>query len=291
MSDVKYPALLHAAEAASGSGQGLYLGYIRADLVLILVAALMGGLSSVGPDNWRQACAVLAALAIASAAIFRGANRAQRPHRAWFDGRAVAESVKTTTWRYMMRTQPFAGDDAHADRRFVAELREIVAARRDLKLEAGSDEGAGGQITEFMRNTRSLPFAERKSLYIEKRATDQVGWYSSRSAFHRRRAKIWFLIGFGAELLALLWAISRAVAPATVNLIGFLSTVAAGATAFVQLQSHDELARSYGLAAQELSLIETLIRRCTDEAEFNELVKNSEGAISREHTMWIAKRG
>src|SRR5690606_15189811 len=31
----------------------------------------------------------------------------QKPDRIWYNARAVAESVKTLTWRYMMRAEPF----------------------------------------------------------------------------------------------------------------------------------------------------------------------------------------
>lgn len=289
MPHVKYPDLFGSADTASARGQAWYLGYVSFDLLLITLAALLGGLSSVGSTSWRQGCAILAALAVGSAAIVRGANRLQRPNRQWFDGRAVAESVKTATWQYMMRVHPF-DNEATADREFISELRDIMKARQDLRLEVDS-RAQQGQITDYMRRTRALPFADRKIVYLKDRAIEQVRWYADRSDFHRRRAKVWFLVGLCAELIALAVAIARAVTPAIINLIGLFSALAAGATAFAQLHSHDELARSYGLAAQELGLIESLIQSCTDEASFAELMKSSEGAISREHTMWVAKRG
>jgi hypothetical protein len=288
MHDVEYPALFAAADAASVSGQRWYARLVELDLGLILVAALAGGLSSIGPNNWRQLCAVAAAITVGTAAILRWVNRAMRRDKTWFDGRTVAESVKTASWRYMMRVDRFAGDDRTAEKDFVDELKDILKARSDLTLDV--PKSVESQITPGMQSVRALEFPARKSFYIENRVQNQVGWYSDRAALHRRRATTWFLVGIGAEVIAVVLAVIRAVKPGTVNLIGFLTSLAAGATAFGQLQRNDELTRSYALAAQELLLIKSLLSGCDDAGDFEELVKSSEGAISREHTMWIAKR-
>ena len=288
MQDVEYPALFAAADAASVSGQRWYARLVELDLGLILVAALAGGLSSMGPNNWRQLCAVVAAITVGTAAILRWVNRAMRRDKTWFDGRTVAESVKTASWRYMMRVDRFAGDDGAAEKDFVDELKDILKARSELTLDVSKS--VDSQITPGMQRVRALAFDARKSFYIENRVQNQVSWYSGRAALHRRRATTWFLVGIGAEVIAVVLAVIRAVKPETVNLIGFLTSLAAGATAFGQLQRNDELTRSYALAAQELLLIKSLLSSCNDESDFEELVKSSEGAISREHTMWIAKR-
>jgi SMODS and SLOG-associating 2TM effector domain 3 len=49
-----------------------------------------------------------------------------------FHGRAVAESVKTLTWRYMMRLGPFE-DDGTSDQRFIEELNAVFEARSGLQ--------------------------------------------------------------------------------------------------------------------------------------------------------------
>lgn len=282
-----YPPLFHAADSASRTGQAWYTRLTEADLVLVLIAAFAIGIGSIGSSIWRQAMALTAAICLASAVILRWVNRARRPDRNWFDARAVAESVKTAAWRYAMRAEPFEGGDSTSSERFVAELQEIMAARPDLRLEPSN--APGGQVTSSMREVRSKPFEERKLLYIKDRVSDQVAWYARRSRVHRRRAQLWFVVGLSGELLAVLFAIIRVVDLSAINLVGFLTALAASATAFAQLHRNDEVGRSYGLASQELSSIQTLIEDC-NEAAFDALVRNAEGAISREHTMWIAKR-
>ena len=73
------------------------------------------------------------------------------------------------------------------------------------------------------------------------------------------------------------------------NLLGLLAAIATAATAISQLNRHDELSKSYGLAFQELSLIDGLAERVEGEANLKKVVEDAESAISREHTMWIAK--
>ncbi|HXN91674.1 MAG TPA: DUF4231 domain-containing protein [Candidatus Sulfotelmatobacter sp.] len=284
---IQYPALVQAAENASNSGQRWYVSLIRADVALIIAGALAGALSSFGSTAWRQTTAVISAVTLGTGATMRWVNRSRRPNRTWFDGRAVAESIKGNSWRYMMRTEPFTGPDAQADARFIADLDDILEARSDLSI--GGVQPGTGQITQSMRHVRTEPFDARRATYISNRLSDQIAWYSDRATYHQRRAGLYFAGGLLAELLALTWAIFRIAAPSPLNLIGVLTSIAAAATALSQLHSHDELGRRYGFAAHELDSILTLAET-SDEKTFPGRVREAESAISREHTMWIAKR-
>lgn len=61
------------------------------------------------------------------------------------------------------------------------------------------------------------------------------------------------------------------------------------ATAVSQLNRNDELSRTYGLALQELSLIDGLAEGVETETQLTSIVTDVESAISREHTLWLAK--
>jgi SMODS and SLOG-associating 2TM effector domain 1 len=74
-------------------------------------------------------------------------------------------------------------------------------------------------------------------------------------------------------------------------LVGPLLALAAAFTAWTQLGRNDELSQSYALANQELLSIKALPGTVDTEQELVKVVRDGEGAISREHTMWIAKRG
>ena len=72
--------------------------------------------------------------------------------------------------------------------------------------------------------------------------------------------------------------------------MGLFASVATAATAWTQLGRHDELSKSYALAYQELLMIRTLGEKVSTEEGLDRLVTDGENAISREHTMWMAKR-
>jgi hypothetical protein len=60
------------------------------------------------------------------------ANRLQRFDEHWFDGRAVAETVKSATWRYIMGVRPYDAPGTHPDVVLGEALRETLAARLAL---------------------------------------------------------------------------------------------------------------------------------------------------------------
>jgi hypothetical protein len=75
-----------------------------------------------------------------------------------------------------------------------------------------------------------------------------------------------------------------------INPTGTFSTLAAAAMAWLQVKRYQELAQSYLLAAHELGLIEAQSLHVHTEVELSAFVANAENAISREHTMWVARR-
>jgi hypothetical protein len=282
------PSLHRAADRVSLDGQQSYMRWIHADLAATAAAAAFGAVGAIGPGGWRRAATIVAVIALIIATILRWVTRVNRPNRAWFDGRAVAESVKTAAWRFVMHAVPYSGDTSHAERTFVDRVQAIMAERRDLSL-ASAETASVSQISPRMREIRALPFLARRRTYLASRLSDQIDWYSRRGHDHRVAARRWFVIGVVFELAALAAAVLRVADLGAVNLIGVFTTFAAGVTAVNQLHGHDELARSYGLAAQELSSVGTLLE-AADEQQFLSLVGDAEGAISREHTMWMAKR-
>ena len=90
-------------------------------------------------------------------------------------------------------------------------------------------------------------------------------------------------------------------ADALINLTGAFSAVAAASMAWLQMKRYQDLAQAYALVAHELGLIEvqaedvrrlieTQAQRVHREEHLASFVANAENAISREHTMWVARR-
>ena len=66
--------------------------------------------------------------------------------------------------------------------------------------------------------------------------------------------------------------------------------MAASLIAWMQVKRYQELAQSYGLATQELGLIASRGLHVASDEELSKFVAESETAISREHTLWTARR-
>ena len=146
-------------------------------------------------------------------------------------------------------------------------------------------------VTERHAPDRPLPPEERRGFYLAARVDDQEAWYAGKSQTNARSATIWFWISLLFEGLALAAAIVIAVTGSRLDLVGVLAAITAAATAWTQLGRHDELAKSYGLAAHELMVLHARLELAEAEEAFRQGVEETEAAISREHTMWMARRG
>jgi uncharacterized membrane protein HdeD (DUF308 family) len=284
-----YPALFQAAAAASAGGRQAYTRLIGLELLLLILGAALGaaaafeaGLAAVLP--------MLAAMSFVAAAVLKVVSRERGYDRQWFDGRAVAEAVRSATWRYMMRVPPF-DDDATADAAVTAALRRALEARPGLLGALATGPGETRQISPEMRAARGRTVKERLAAYRVARIGDQIAWYRRKGRSHRRRSTQFFWLSLAAQLAAIGAAGLAAADPSTArfNVLGLLAAIAMAATAVSQLNRNDELSRTYGLALQELSLIDGLAEGVQTEAELATIVTDVESAISREHTLWLAK--
>ena len=290
MQRTDYPALCQAASNASRDGQAVYLRLMKADLVLLVVAAALGSISPLVPPESGSLFAVVAAVAVLTAVLVKLVNRGRPGDRDWFDGRAVAESVKTQTWRYMMRVEPF-DDDTTCDAEFARGLKATISARPGLPLDPGRLPQGAEQITTKMREVRRLTLLDRRDFYIQHRLDNQAAWYRDKCCANRTAAGRWFWATISAQFAAISLAIVRIAVPVVgLSLVSFLAALAAALTAWTQVRRNDELSKSYGLAWQELLTVKSQADKAVTEVNLGSVVLEGEGAISREHTMWVAKR-
>jgi hypothetical protein len=291
MNNDDFPPLFVSADAASGWGQRMHRRIFAANMIFIIFGSVLAFAAELTTGFSRVAVAAGAAIVFLPGALTGTIQRRLRDSQNWFEGRAIAETVKSLSWRYMMRIPPYDEDNAHAD----AEFADAIADMRHEglgKAFPSSTMTTPSQITTRMREIRARPFLARRDLYAKERLNDQVTWYQRKSEFNRQRARLWWRISAAAQTAAVISAIGVVfTANPWVNVVGIFGALAAAATAWSQLSRHDELVKTYGLAAQELATIEELTRAATTDADLIEAVRNGEGAISREHTLWVAKRG
>lgn len=290
--DADLPALYRAADRASMAAQRTYLRFVRADLALIVASAVFGSCAA-STVELRAVLAVLGATAFVAGLILTVLLMQMRPDRLWFGGRAVAESAKTIAWRYMMGAEPYRKEltDQEADRRFSEELRKLLRDRSGVAASLGGSAAAEQQITPRMREIRSEELPTRRRIYAEARIQDQRIWYAGKACSNRLASTRWLvlvavtqLFGAGAAMARIFWP------DLGFDLASVLAAAAAAFLAWLQVKQHQSLAQAYGLAAHELGLIETQAGHAIAEEAFSSFVADAEAAISREHTMWVARR-
>jgi hypothetical protein len=193
----------------------------------------------------------------------------------------------------MTCTEPFliSLSPQQAVREFTTKLEAILRERKLSAIALGGTLGAQAQVTDRMRQVRALGTAERKELYLKFRIDDQRQWYSNKAGRSQTSEERWFLAVVCSQLLAALSAVVLVGWPeAPANPISFFSALAAALLAWVQVKRYQELAQSYGQAAHELGLILAQAEYITTDDALSIFVADAENAISREHTMWTARR-
>ncbi len=292
ITDADFPALFRAADHASKNGQRIYLRLYKLDLITLVIGALLIAFSIQVPFI-VQIVRFLGATLLAVSLVLTFVMSTKGYKQQWYGGRAAAESVKSLAWRYMTGAEPFVRSlsEREVDRQFSNSLHEILEQSDQLSVALGGVMAGQPQITESMRHVRSLPPKERKHVYIKGRITDQQKWYSNKSGVNAALETKFFALAIGAQALALLYAIFLVARPTTpLDLTGVFSTAAASLLAWMQVKQHQELAQSYAVAAHELGLICDQSKHIGSDDEFSVFVADAEAAISREHTLWIARR-
>lgn len=283
-----FPALFRNADRASLDGQRQFTRATGARLwaaVLAAVAAIFSNLLMAGDVE------VFGLVAAAFFVVALGLEvwlLADRPEKEWYDGRALAESAKTLTWRFAVGGAPFPvhDDDVEASARFSEELAALREDAPDVNIVlTGAD-----VVTEAMRALRHEGADVRRASYIEGRILDQQAWYARKAEHNNRRAKLWKLVLIALELVGVILALVKAFGYLDVDIASVTSAAIGAGAAWLGVKQHESLARSYTFASSELWLVAARLREITDEHAWAAEVADAEEAISREHTMWRAAR-
>lgn len=288
-SDIKYSSVQNAADEASFLAQKNYLKFIKLQLTMLFLSTL----TSIFVGYNRGLLFLVLFFMIVNFAIST-IIKLRKSERVWYDGRAVAESIKTLSWRYMMKAEPFNLNDSEKDDeiRFIEIVDEVLDARRGLAFQIMDRSDNKDFVTDEMRTMRRLAHETRLKIYLEKRVNDQRKWYSKKSYYNRKWESILFYFSLIFQIVAIVYIILMVTfKQLDINLTAIFTSLVTLSVTWHQVKRHYELANAYGIAAQELMKIYSLGIKATDEQSFSEYVNDSENAISREHTLWTARRG
>lgn len=287
MEDADYPALYCAADAASRQAQkSLLLSYrLNAGLLVVGAATALASTMTTG-------LAIVATLLFIASWLVHFNSQYRDFRGRWYQARALAESVKTATWRLMMSSEPFAATDPSLSfGAFRSLLAELLEDNRGIGEHLSGDWSRHDQVTPRMSEVRGLPFSDRKQYYLTHRIEEQRSWYAERAKENRADSQtsfVWLCLAYAGAITLLL---IRVGAPSLEFLpIDVLAVAASSIIGWMQIKRYDELASAYGLTAHEVGIIASRYHTVGDDVDLAMFVSDSENAFSREHTQWAARR-
>lgn len=289
MDQADYPALFLSADEASNSYQALFLRLIKAEYAALFFAALFS-MSFLNNITYYVVYAFIFFLALGILLT----RSLRKPEQDWYRCRALAESVKTLTWRYVMHATPFQGDaarDPHAKAELRNQLHRVFDENKATAEKIVSDWSGNDQITLGMNKVRNMNLPDRINYYITYRVDEQRTWYARKARWNKNCAARWMKISVAVYLIAGAFVLTRISMPQWQYWpIEPLIVVAASIVGWVQIKKFNELAAAYTVAAHEIGIIKSEVEAVKTPEEFSEFVNDAEKAFSREHTLWIARQ-
>ena len=282
----KYPSMRDAADKHACIAQRRYFAATTAQLSLISASALVAGLNTKSPHDQSfvaWSVCVLMFLTLVTSLVLKVGRFEVR----WFKCRAFAETAKSLVWQYVM-----AVDDPTKcnETAYVREWVDLENRLPELHREFAISSPDGDLVTTWMTSVLKLELPEKINLYLKRRLNDQRDWYSDNARKNAALHERWFWAVFVLEAAAILYAALQAWRLLPLNLVGFVVSTGACFLVWSQAKRFSDLATTYAVAAEDLSQIAFRYRDANDQETVNKLVRDVEDAVSREHSMWLAKR-
>lgn len=292
MEEKYFPGLCQASDKASLTAQSTYKNIIAFDLLTMIIASALAIYNYQSTDP-KLFVYIISGFFLLTALVLTIIVKTKKYEDVWYQGRALAESCKTLTWRFMTCSESFEieKDIEEVKNAFVKRLKELGSEFRDLNSTLNAKTLTLPNISNEMLNVRNLSMEQRKQYFIQFRIEDQKKWYATKAEFNKDKYNFWFLIIIIAQSIALICSIYLIKNPnSNWNFVGLFTTISACGFSWLQLKQHQELKQAYTTAALELNFILDDASNVDSEQKLSKFVLDSENAISREHTLWLAQK-
>lgn len=284
-SEIRFPALYAIADRASARQQALYFSLIFGEYASLIAVAVM----SVNMIQARWYIVVYGVFLIIALGILI-TRTLLKPEQKWYQARALAESVKTTTWKFAMGARPFE-HDANDRQRLRQILGDLLTANRQLGPQFDSNINIRDQIPSEADAIRNLSRSERLDLYMRDRVDNQLDWYTQKAASNARTG-LMFAVALGIlYFAAFIIFCMRMERPDWIYMHPDpILLLAASVLGWMQIKRFNELGTSYNLTAIEISILISRAPEIQDDESLSLFIDDAEEAFSREHTQWLARR-
>jgi hypothetical protein len=131
------PASYRVSSQASGIAQKQFLILTASNLGLLVIAAIVGSLAwNSNPE--KIILATISAILLTISVFLTITIRLAKLEQMWYDGRAVAESIKTAAWRYMTGSDPYPINlGTQADSLFLFVISSLLKDRKTFAARLG----------------------------------------------------------------------------------------------------------------------------------------------------------
>jgi hypothetical protein len=292
MTDKEFTSYFQAADKSSIKAQSYYINIVRIDLVAMIIASAISIYNYTDANSKFYVYSISFVLLLLSL-ILTVILKSKKYEDTWYQSRALAESAKTLTWRFVTCSEYFEEniEEIIVKERFISRIKQIYNEYNELSKTLDPTILTLPIINSKMLELRKLDINSRKEYYIKNRVTSQKNWYSKKASFNYLRYNLWFSIIIACQAIALISVVFLIKYPTNnINLMGLFTTIASSAISWLQLKQHQNLKQAYTIAAQELNIIETLSDKVITSEDLSKFVLDSENAISREHTLWMAQK-
>lgn len=182
-----FPGLYQASDEASLSAQKNYKNIIAYDLITMIIASALAiyNYEKVEP---KLIVYVISGIFLLISFALTLIIRTKKFEDVWYQGRALAESCKTLSWRFVTCSESFENDltKQEVEDYFISRVRELSKEFKELNDSLNAKIVVLPVITDKMWEIRNLNTLERKQYYIENRINDQKDWYASKAEFNKK---------------------------------------------------------------------------------------------------------
>lgn len=290
MKELYYPTEYIKASKSSLKAQRLYKKVNLINLLILLIVTIMVSIDDHALEkikDWHVITGGMFLLA-GGCLVYLFFSK---PELKWYMGRAVAESIKAISWKFMMNSEPFNSPDEKANQLLLLNTIKKITEKAgengfSINVSAPHDEW----VTQRMIEVSKMNYLEKKALYSQSRLDDQITWYRKKALFNKGMAIFlaWLMIIF--LTITALYIFYYAKVPHITNVPEVTIFLVTAMIAIMEMNKYRELKESYSYTYNELRYIRSRIGIINDDEGLNEFVNDAEMAISREHTMWLARR-
>ena len=283
---IDYPHLYEITNERSAKNQKYFLNGIRAEYALLIFIAVNSSLSYMEKYSVNLVLFVLLIMLLLVRNII---NFEQK----WYKYRAVTESIKTTTWKFAMKAEPFNGSEEINDaKQYIGYIRNIIKdSKYAIKTETLKNL-EGDTFSICLKSIREMNYEQRRDLYVEQRIEEQRTWYAKKSVFNKRLGTAWAeaILIFYILSLTMTALLAEDLVQAASLPTELITTIISALIGWVQIKKYNELSASYALTAHEIGLVKEQSYYISGEKDFLDFIRDAETAFSREHTQWQARR-